>query len=146
LYSNSSLKDSNLHDRERISLLGDPNEHELLRKIFLVWLLQVVTELFKSLDAGCGDVDRALNNKLTRIDLRLSLLDLQHALSDLRSIWDFHQLHADDLDAGLLDPLLHKVAHGRANHRSGAEQRRRVLGTHREQRAHGLDNLLGIVV
>ena len=45
-----------------------------------------MTELLKSLEAGGGDVDRALNNEFAGIDLRLSLLDLQHAMGDLRSV------------------------------------------------------------
>lgn len=45
-----------------------------------------MTELLKSLEAGGGDVNRALNDKLARIDLRLGLLDLEHALGDLRSV------------------------------------------------------------
>lgn len=71
--------------------------------------------VLEPLKSARRDGDRSSDKQITGINLGLSLLDLEHALSDLSGIGDLHQFHTDDLDTGLSDALVHEITHCRAN-------------------------------
>ena len=61
------------------------------------------------------DLNRSLNNQLSRINLGLSLLNLEQGLCNFMSVCNLHEFHRDDFDANDLTFLLDDLTHARCN-------------------------------
>lgn len=93
--------------------------------------------------------DSTIDDQLSGVKLGHRLLDLEKRQSDLRLVGNFHELHADDLDATDVDLVLQKAFHacaddGRVGDKAGLTRLRLLVK--RKLRADASDDLEALVL
>jgi len=92
-------------------LIGASNDHQTLDEISLVLPIQLDVLLLQTIDGSLYDVNGALDDQVTGIDLSLGLLHLQQRLGHLRRVGDLHDGHALDSETGNLHPPVKHRGH-----------------------------------
>lgn len=89
-----------------LSLVGAGNKHELLNKVLLALLIHIDAFCLKLLESTIYNLDTALNNELSGVNLSLGLLNYQETLSHLSRVRNLHNFHALNLDPTNISSIL----------------------------------------
>lgn len=102
--------------------------------------------LSDSVECTVHDLHSALDDEFPRIELGHGLLHLKQREGDLRLVGNFHELHADDLDAADLNLIVEKVLHAKANDGAVGDEARLLPRIERKFSADAADDFKALVL
>jgi len=77
------------------------DDHHLLSKVCSVFLGKVNSFGFKAFKSVVNNARSSFDDEFSSVDLSLSLLNLEEALSYLNMVGELHEFHSSDVDTSI---------------------------------------------